>query len=345
MKKIFYKKLLIVILIVSVVFATACSGASKNDKNGYTVDFVAMDAPMTITAYGDGAEDAALEAKNLVLSLDDEFNAYNYGSDLGRLNEHGNLTVTYSHLVELLQTGVQLSASTNGNFDLTILPISELWNIGHDDARVPSQEEISTELLKVGYRDVVIDDANITLKNDARIDLGGIAKGYAADQIAKLFEEKGITDALVGLSGNIYAFGKNEEGTDWQIGLQDPLLETSYIGVVSISDTSVVTSGAYQRFSELDGVRYGHIFDPSTGYPVDNDLLSVSVVSKNSTLADAYSTALFVMGLDRARKFQENYAGIFDAIFVTKDKRIICTEGIKDQFMLSDESGRYSMGE
>jgi thiamine biosynthesis lipoprotein len=251
--------------------------------------------------------------------------------------------VSYSDFTEILKRGVLLATASRGAFDFTIRPIAELWNIGQDDARVPSEQEIADALPSVDYHNVLIDESDISLANGASIDLGGIAKGYAADKIAELFKSKGVKDALIGLSGNIYALGKNEDGEDWQIGLQDPLLETSYIGVLAISDTSVVTSGAYERFAEIDGVRYGHIFDPKSGIPVDNDLLSVSIISADSTLADAYSTALFVMGLDAALQFHAKRGATdkFEAIFVTKDKRIICTPGILDRFKIADETGRY----
>jgi thiamine biosynthesis lipoprotein len=344
---------LITIAVSMVLSATACGAQTPSaepgqvvptDKNqGYTAQFTAMDSPMAITAYGDNAEKAVKDAEDIIIDIDAKTDVYDTGSEVARLNVQGSLTGASPDVTELLTRGRDLSEQSGGTFNIAIRPVTALWRIGHDDARVPSNDELKAALSKVDYHNVVINGTDITLKNKAAVDPGGIAKGYAADRVAGLFREMDIKNALITLSGNIYVLGKNEDSEDWQIGLQDPAHETAYIGVLFVSDTSVVTSGSYERYSDIGGVRYGHLFDPQTGYPVENDLLSVTIISEDSALADAYSTALFVMGSEKAQKFQAEHAGQFDAVLVTKDNKIICTPGIKDSFHIADETNRYKL--
>jgi thiamine biosynthesis lipoprotein len=317
-------------------------GAEKAEKQeSYQGDFFAMDTAMSIIAFGNGAEQAVNDAEALIEDIDSGTNVHRDDSEAGGLNASGGIAEASADLRELLGRGLTLSEASDGAFDLTIRPVSALWNIGGEDARLPSKGEIDTALKKVGYRNVEIVGSNITLRNGAQIDLGGIAKGYASDRVAALFGERGIEDALIVLGGNIYALGKNEKGDDWQIGVRDPDREAGYIGVISARDESVVTSGAYERYSLLNGKKYGHIFDAKTGYPVESGLKSVTIISKDSALADAYSTALFVMGEDRALAFQREHSDEFDAVLITAGDRVICTPGVKDRFALNDASGKY----
>jgi thiamine biosynthesis lipoprotein len=343
------------IVSISLILLSACSKETPqvdagqdvypNSKGGYTADFTAMDSPMSITAYGKNAKEAVADAKKIVLDIDAKTDVHNPDSEIGRLNAQGIFKGADPLVTELLTRGQLLSEQTDGTFDVMIRPVTALWKIGDEDARIPPDEELAAALAKIDYYNITFDGTDITLKNGAAVDIGGIAKGYAADRIAERFRDMKIKNAMIALSGNIYVLGKNEDGEDWQIGLQDPEHETPYIGVLFVSDESVVTSGSYERYSDIDGVRYGHLFDPATGYPVSNDLLSVTIISKDSTLADAYSTALFVMGADGAMKFQSEHADQFDAILVTTDKEIICTPGIKDRFELADETGRYRLAD
>ena len=170
-----------------------------------------------------------------------------------------------------------------------------------------------------------------------RIDLGGIGKGYAADHVVEILRKHGVERALVSLGGNIYAVGSKEKGLNWTIAITDPDDEQAYLGTLSVSDTSVVTSGDYERYFEQDGKRYCHIFDSTTGYPAETDLLSVTVVSPNSTEADGYTTALFVMGHDKAVEFCEKNG--IQAVLVCDDHTIYVTDDLKDAFHL--ESTEY----
>ena len=172
-----------------------------------------------------------------------------------------------------------------------------------------------------------------------RVDLGGIAKGYIADRLCGFFRDKGVSSALIDLGGNLAVVGKAPSGEPWRLGLQHPLKPRGeYFAVVSASDESVVTSGPYERYFESGGVRYHHIFDTKTGYPADSDLGSVSVVSKSSADADAYCTALFVMGLDKSLEFLRSHREI-NAVLVSKDGRsVFVSAGLRNKFSLRDAS-------
>ena len=204
---------------------------------------------------------------------------------------------------------------------------------------MPSDDEIEAALALVGYQGVTVSGSDIKLaQSGMMLDLGGIAKGYAADEAVKIYEEYGVQSALLNLGGNIYAYGTKPDGSAYRIGLRDPDGDAgTYAAVVSVSDTSVVTSGVYERYFEQDGQVYHHIFDPDTGYPADNGLLAVTVVCQSSTLADALSTALFVMGPDDGLATAESMDGV-EAVFFTDDMCIFATSGLIDRIEITNET-------
>ena len=167
-----------------------------------------------------------------------------------------------------------------------------------------------------------------------QLDLGGIAKGYAADEVVKILKQEGIRSAIIDLGGNIYALGSKNSDNNWKVGIQDSFSDRGkVIGAVEVFDKTVVTSGIYERFIEEDGVRYHHILNPKTGYPYETDIAGVSIIADNSIDADALSTLTFTKGVKEGLKFVENLDNV-DAIFITNDKKIYLTENIKDNFKL-----------
>ncbi len=170
-----------------------------------------------------------------------------------------------------------------------------------------------------------------------QVDLGAIAKGYAADEVAKILKENGVQHAIINLGGNVLTLGGNLEDKPWKIGIQNPFNQRGeYLGIISVQDETIVTSGTYERYFEQDGKKYHHILDPMTGYPVENDIASVSIITKKSIDGDGNSTSVLLLGLDKGMKFIENQAGV-DAIFVTYDKKIYVTSGIKDRFTITNK--------
>lgn len=198
---------------------------------------------------------------------------------------------------------------------------------------MPSDAEIAELLKNVGYERIWLEDTTVQVDNGMMLDLGSVGKGYADDLVAQVLKDNGITSALLDLGGNIQAVGTKPDGSPWRLGLRDPFSDGT-LGVLEISNQAVVTSGNYERyFIGKDGKQYGHIIDPTTGYPAGSGLASVTVIAEEGRLCDALSTSLFVMGLDRATEYWEQHRD-FDMILITEDGEIYLTEGVMDAFIL-----------
>lgn len=311
----------------------------------HTQSFFAMNTYMSVTAYGDNAQPAVQQVQSAVTQLDSLWSVTDENSELYALNSTGSGTVS-SETAELIRFCIDISEKTSGAFDPTIYPVLTAWGFTTDSNRVPSDEEITALLGKVGCENVLISDNNaencgeVTLRNGAMLDFGGIAKGAAADKAAEIMRENGITSALINLGGSITVIGKNSDNSDWRIGVKNPFSDGN-IGILELCNTSAVTSGAYERcFTASDGTVYGHIINPDNGRPVDNDLASVTIISPNTTLCDALSTALFVMGKEKALQFaKENGKALgFDYILITKDKEMFISSGSAANFTLTDKN-------
>ncbi len=286
----------------------------------YSTDIFAMDTFMTLTVAGDRAQGLIAQCEQEINSLEQALSRTREDSEIWALNHAEGAAVEVPAARELLLSAIQYAELTGGLYDPTVEPLSELWNIGKEEAGVPAQTEIDAALKTVGFGNLVQSGEEDTfgLSNGAQLDLGGIAKGYAADRCAAILQEAGASGLLM-LGGNIYAVGTNS-GKNWVIGIADPANPSDYIATVEVQDLSVVTSGDYERYFEQDGKRYHHIFDPRTGYPAESGLHSVTVIDENSTRADALTTALFVMGLEEGMAFcEENEVA---AVFVTAQNEV-----------------------
>ena len=243
----------------------------------------------------------------------------------------------------VIREGVEISRLGDGRFDLTVGPLVKLWGIGTDDARVPSPAEIAAALALVGWRDVVLSEPDSTVflrRAGMAIDLGAIAKGYAADEAAAVLTEKGVKTALIDLGGNVLTLGAKPDGSPWRIGLQDPdpaVARGTHIGILEFEGSrTVVTSGTYERYFVQDGVRYHHLLDTSTGGPVRNGLVAVTIVTSRSITADGYSTLVFASGLERGRALVEATGGAVEALFFTDRFEVYATPGVRHLLKLSD---------
>jgi FAD:protein FMN transferase len=243
----------------------------------------------------------------------------------------------------VIQRGLYYSELTKGRFDITIGPLVKLWGIGTEYAKVPNKEEIQELLPLVDYRKVEIDPKEQTVflqEKGMRIDLGGIAKGYAADEAKRILLELGIKHAIIDFGGNISTVGKKPGASVWKIGIQNPEEGRGrFLGIARVVDKSIVTSGIYERFFIKDDKRYHHILDTETGYPVENGLASVSVITEEGIYADAISTSLFALGLKDGREIVEKREEL-EAIFVTRDNKVSISKGIEEIFSI--ESPDYS---
>ena len=208
----------------------------------------------------------------------------------------------------------------------------ELWGFTSEDYKVPGTDELEEVLSKVGSDKLEYNDEIIKLNGAGGIDLGGIAKGYTSDRIMQVFQEQGVSQAVVSLGGNVQTIGRKPDGSLWKIGIEDPMDEGGYLGTLEVETAAVITSGNYQRYFEKDGKRYHHIIDPFTGYPAETGLNSVTVVSESGTLADGLSTALFTMGPEKAIVFWREHEEVFDMILCLEDERILVSQGLADSF-------------
>ena len=316
--------------------ALLCGCAREPSAQERSAQVFAMDTMMDITVYADdtaAAESALSAAEAEIHRLDGLLSRHDEASAVAAVNASSGAPVAVDEeVLSLLETAVSYSAQTGDAFDITVAPIMDAWNFTGDAPRVPSREELDALLVHVGDERIVFGDGTVTLEPGMAVDLGGIAKGYASDRLAAVFEEQGIDSAMVSLGGNVYVRGAKPDGSPWRVAVEDPNDPGAYLGVLSLTDAYAITSGGYQRYFEQDGVVYYHIIDPKTGDVARSGLTSATVICTNGTMGDALSTALFVMGYDRAVEFWKTYETDFDMILVDENGTVYLTEGLKDRF-------------
>ncbi len=295
-------------------------------------DIFAMDTYMTLTIYGENAEEAADAASEEIQRLDTLLSAQDETGEVYVLNQQGGgeMTVDVEYLVD---RSLDIWEETDGTYDITIYPLKDAWGFNTEEYRVPEEDEIAELLTLVDSSMLQVEDQTLVFgKEGMQIDLGGIAKGYAGDQLMNIYQENGVTSGLASLGGDVHVLGSKPDGSPWRVAIEYPWDTTNYLGILEMEDMAIVTSGGYERYFEEDGVVYQHIIDPFSGYPADAGLTSVSVISEDGTLADGLSTALYVMGLDDATAHWQAHSDEYDMILMDNDEMIYVTEGIADQF-------------
>lgn len=308
------------------------SGEAADKETEASKDLFAMDTYMTLTAYGEHAQEAVDKAAERVEALDALLSTGNENSEIYQLNQNGEATLSEEggYLVE---RALELYKKTEGAFDIAIYPVMQAWGFPTQDYHVPDDDTLKEKLAladasKVNYDK---DTRKIFFDQDGmEIDLGGIAKGYTSSQIMQIYQDCGVTSGLVNLGGNVQALGCKTDGSKWRVAIQSPDDTEECLGILEIEDQAVITSGGYERYFEEDGVTYHHIIDPATGYPADSGLISVTIVSDDGTLADGLSTSLFIMGEEKAAQFWRENSDEFEAIMETSDGELYVTEGIAD---------------
>jgi FAD:protein FMN transferase len=315
--------------------STASSTASSSEVQSASADIFAMDTYMTITCYGDQCEEAVEAAKAEITRLDNLLSVGNADSEISVINANGSGTMS-EDTAAMVNEALSLYQTTGGAFDITVYPIMELWGFTTGNFAVPDASTLASVLAASGSDKVTVDGSSITLAEGQGIDLGGIAKGYTSGRLMEIFKEYNLVSGVVSLGGNVQCYGTKPDGSLWRCGIQDPNNpdSDSYLGVISISDKAVITSGAYERYfvDEATGETYHHIIDPKTGYPANNGLTSVSVVSSNGMLADGLSTSCYVMGLEQSIEYWRTYGSDFDLILMDDNGEVYVTEPIADQF-------------
>lgn len=321
----------ILLVLCGLLLLTGCS------QTPIQTEFYAMNTVMQITLYD--RDEALLQlAQEEILRLENLLSVTRADSEIYKVNQQKEALLS-QETQALLTTALAISQQTDGLFDITVHPAVEAWGFINQQYRVPTQEERNELLGQIGYEQIILQGNTLTLPANVSIDLGGIAKGYAADQTAALLKEQGCTGGVLSLGGNVLTIGNKPDGTPFAIGVQDPADTTQILGTLSLTgEWAVVTSGDSQRYFEQDGVVYHHILDPGTAAPAQSDLTSVTVIHSSAAEADGYATALYIMGLEDARRFAQQHN--LQTILVTKDKQVYTTCGAEQLF--APDNGQYT---
>ena len=313
---------------------SAASDDASRTAEEASEEFFAMDTKMTVKVHGEGAPEAAREAKERLQALDALWSATSEGSDVARLNSGAGEAVALApETMRLLRLSEAVREETKGALDVTLLPLLKLWGFSGGVHRVPTAEEIEAARALTGAGKLKLDEAAGTarLEKGSSVELGAVAKGYAGELVAAELKSRGVRSAILDLGGNIEAVGMREDGTPWRVGLRNPF-GGALLGTVEVADAAVVTSAIDQRFfTDEAGNRYWHILDPATGAPAASGLASATVIAKSGGRADALSTALFVMGAERASAFWRERQD-FEMVLVGMDGHVWITEGLLDRF-------------
>ena len=300
-------------------------------------EIFALDTAITLKVYGSKRVVVLKKLEDKINELDDMLSTGKETSEVSRLNRSGEAVLSPT-VANLVKRSLDIYKKTDGLFDITIYPLMELWGFPTKNYRVPSEKEIEEKLKLVGSDKIDFNEETrkISFKNKGmEIDFGGIGKGYITDELVKILTDEKVESAIINLGGNVFGFRKKPDGSLWNIAIRDPNEPDKYMAAIRLEDSAVITSGGYERYFEENGIIYHHILDPRTGKPSDSGLKSVSIISKDGTLADALSTSLFIMGEEKAIGYWKENGSNFDILLMTNDNRLLVSAGIKDK-VISD---------
>lgn len=331
-------------------FLTLLVGCSKNnveiEKTVASESRLLLGTSCKITIYDYPTEDIFLQAFERIADIEQKMSIRISSSEVSLINQNAGIkpVIVSEDTFLVIKEALEVAKLSNGAFDPTVGPLVSAWNIGSDDARVPPQEEINSLLPLIGYDMVTLSEKDKSVyleKEGMMLDLGGIAKGYAADEVAKILVANNVEKAIINLGGNVLTLGTRVDDTKWRIGVQNPEAERGgYVMIVNLEDQALVTSGPYERFLEVDGVIYHHILDTNTGYPVVTNLTSASIIGSNSFISDALSTAIYSLGLEKGLALINSIDGV-EALFIDDNDNIYISDGFKDNsipFSVTEDS-------
>lgn len=313
------KKFSLIFLCSLLIFVSSC----KKSENKLSSTQVMMDTVVTVTIWDADAE-TLNGAMDLCRYYDQLFSRTIETSDVSRINRGGTVTVS-PETAELIKLSLEIAEKSKGAFDITVLPLVELWDINNSTAP-PTETRITEALDSVDYTHINVSGTTVNA-NGTKIDLGGIAKGYVTDKIRNYLNSKGVDRAIVNLGGNVCVLGTNGD-KDYSVGIQKPFgLHGESAAILKLSNKTAVTSGIYERYFEHENIIYHHVLDPATGYPAETGILSVTVIADNSALADSLSTACLILGVDEGMKLAESFST--DTVFLLKDGGVTVSSNLK----------------
>lgn len=312
----------------------------------FEMNLYALGTVNQIKVYGKNGEKALDEASKRLYEIDNKMSAFKDYSEISKINKSAGKSFekVSEDTYYVIKKAIEYSNLSEGAFNPAVRPLVNLWGIGTDHQEIPKDSDIKNTLKLINYKDILLDDKNrsVMLKVTGQcVDLGAIAKGYAADQVKKILKKNGIKSAIIDLGGNIYALGNKPDGAPWRVGIQNPLtFRGDYMGTVNVTDKSVVTSGNYERYFIKDGRRFHHILDSRTGYPSQNGIISATIISDYSIDGDGLSTCAYVMGLEEGIKLVES-TDRAEGIMITEDNKLHVTSGIKGTFEIINHEFKY----
>lgn len=328
--------------LVFVFLFASCSG--KIEPRTQT----AMDTLCTVNAFEDGTKKLYDEIFERLAQIEKEFSATLQDSEISRINSMAGISAvkTNEEVLNVLDFALKTAWISDGAFTPAAGPLVDLWGINTDHQKIPSQAQINNALELVDFGCVGLSRDSVFLrKAGMKINLGGIVKGFAADEVCKILKMHGVKKAVVDLGGNIYVYGKKSDGSKWTVGIKNPESPSSApLLRLCINENSVVTSGSYERYFESNGKRYHHIFNPATGFPADSGIVSATVISPSSIAADALSTATFVLGVEKSfkllNKFKKEFETDISFVFICKYGSVFASEDLKGSLEFVQDDSR-----
>ncbi len=337
MKKVLNKKIAAVIVVVAAAVLIAvviCDGVGEIKDvsfSGYV-----MGSQITGSIYGASDSSVGEAVVSVIEKEENEYiSKYKETSEIYKLNESGS-GVLSEHTVKIIEQSLKLAEKSDGAFDVTVGALSQLWNFDNYTQTVPQTTEIQNALFTCDYEQIIIDESKVTLAEGQKIDLGAVGKGIACDDALEVLKKNDVTGAVISVGGTVLTYGENPDAEHWTVGIRSPEKDDSAVFMkLKIEGTAFVsTSGSYEKYFEKDGKLYHHILSTETGYPVENGLISVTVIADSGLCADALSTACFALGIENSLPLLEEYNA--DAVFVDSENRVYVTGNYIDKYEISD---------
>ncbi len=322
-----YSVFIIIFLLISLVLVLYFFTKSPVK---YELTTFSMGSYVTQSVYD--KEDVMAQVSTAINDLEKEISWRIEGSDVYKINEVSGAVAASKQSLDLINLCYEVSSVSDGAFDISIAPLSLLWNFDNFPTSPPKDSDIKEMLSFVDYENIVLDDEKVKLLNGAQIDLGAVGKGAACDTAVNIYKENGVNSAIIAVGGSVATLGQNPVADKWNIAVRDPYGSQNPIVSLHVSEVFISTSGTYEKTFTHEGTTYHHILDPKTGYPVDNDLLSVTVICDSGALSDALSTACLVLGYEKSLDLLEEFDA--QAVFIDKSNEIYLTDGINSQFEL-----------